>query len=242
MKRVYSPFSARFTLIELLVVIAIIAILAAMLLPALSKAREKARSASCANNEKTIMTTALMYSDDNEGYVLPAAQDPNTDSHGLWYAKLCESYGVDFKSIDCPSNSVDKPGTVSTGPYYVKPGWFKGDRKLIWNLKLGLPAYTSYFLMQPQLKMPANDIAVMDGYWNQGSNPYTGYNHPVSCAASSADNGKQYPVHGGKFNFGFLDGHVGSYSEAEYSGQLYGTGKSDTNIKKDGGASVYVNN
>jgi prepilin-type N-terminal cleavage/methylation domain-containing protein len=119
-----NPFSNKrafgFTLIELLVVIAIIAILAAMLLPALARAKEKARQTACISNLKQVGLALALYSDDNGGY-WPFASDATQPDPNIWTKEL-EPY------IKLRGNA----GTGQENPVFICPsavysGWANSD-------------------------------------------------------------------------------------------------------------------
>jgi len=136
-KRDRAPGSCRFTLIELLVVIAIIAILAAMLLPALSAARERARAAQCTGNLKTCALYMNMYADNACGYV-PLFMRLTNGGTFNWASHLCWGGVIE----------VDKKGQHRPDLPFSCPGYHFGDYEPGGSY---ITNYAAYFPASPYL-------------------------------------------------------------------------------------------
>jgi prepilin-type N-terminal cleavage/methylation domain-containing protein/prepilin-type processing-associated H-X9-DG protein len=143
----------RFTLIELLVVIAIIAILAAILMPALSQARERAKTSTCTNNLKTMMLGYNMYLDDNSA-VGPLS---GGDSYGHPTYSFLLRYGkyvTNLKAACCPK--TDPIGYAEFKKFSDNNGWgihknyrgkpqYKGIADWKWRIAMDEFAYPANY-------------------------------------------------------------------------------------------------
>lgn len=224
-----------FTLVEMLVVIGVIAILAAILLPSLSKAKERARNSQCLSNVRQLGVAIQLYAADSDGF--PYSADTRTDS--TWFTSIATYYNSDYALMSCPTFKGSRPANQALSfsklpgfpPGYLPPvdltipgqvvgvsygyngfGVCAAD-KWMWNATLGLGPIAMGTPSPARVKgytlvNPAQMIALADSM-PLPDPPRSRYSYMYAYVL--AINTVDMPPadrHGGKDNVGFADGHV----------------------------------
>ncbi len=237
--------STVFTLIELLVVIAIIAILAAMLLPALSKARERARNSSCVNNLKQIGTGAFMYAErgkDRLPYVGAGngagATYAATSGPSPWWFAL-NDYVSNEKSFLCPADTNKLCDNTTSGGHLAITGTVptqvpKQYSAFTEGLSYGINAYSGIAYMviskayRPSATVMIGDAGSLTSTSTVANGSFINDLQPTVAEA----NRRIAARHGNSMNIVMADGHVQSFrasfnSTTESDSTILNLGKTD---------------